>query len=215
MKLLINEIFYSIQGEGPNAGKPAVFLRLAGCNFKCKWCDTKHALRVSAKCEVPSAIILKKIKKYKCKHLVITGGEPTLQQDGLVELLKNLSDYYVEIETNGSIPLKKQFEHTLRLRSGQVNCSPKLKNSGNKPYPLQIKPANKKAIYKFVVAKKSDLKEIENYIKSNKIPKDRVWLMPEGVNKKIVQERSKWIIEICKKNGYNFSSRLHIIFDIK
>ncbi len=209
MELLISEIFYSIQGEGPNVGKPAVFLRLAGCNLRCKWCDTKHALRASAKCEVPSAKILKEIKKYKCKHLVITGGEPTLQQDALIPLLERLKGYYIEIETNGSLKLR------INKYLEQINCSPKLKNSGNKPYPLKIKPTNKKVAYKFVVAKKSDMKEVENYIKSSKIPTNKVWLMPEGVNKTVVQERSKWIIEICRKNGYNFSPRLQITFNIK
>ena len=177
--------------------------------MRCKWCDTKHALRASAKCEVPSAKILAKIQKYPCKHLVITGGEPALQQDALIPLLEGLKGYYIEIETNGTLKLKisKYLE--------QINCSPKLKSSDNPPYSLMIKPTNRKAVYKFVVAKKSDLKEIEKFIKSNKIPTDKVWLMPEGVNKKVVQERSEWIIEVCKKNGYNFSPRLHVMLGIK
>lgn len=214
MNIFISEIFHSIQGEGPNIGKPAVFLRLFGCNLDCAWCDSKYALTLTntktstSNCNSKSYScdqILKKIQKYPCKHFVITGGEPALQQDALIPLLEGLKGYYIEIETNGSIKLK------INKYLEQINCSPKLKNSGNKPYLLQIKPTNKKTIYKFVVAKKSDVKEIENYIKSNRIPTDKVWLMPEGVNKKVVQERSEWIIEVCKKNGYNFSPRLHIM----
>lgn len=215
MNIFICEIFHSIQGEGPNVGKPAVFLRLAGCNLRCDWCDTKYTWNdqkqsndqvSSTKFQTKSNDqILKQIKKYRCKHLVVTGGEPLLQQDALIPLLERLKGYYVEIETNGTLKLKigKYLE--------QINCSPKLKNSGNKSYPLMIKPTSKKVAYKFVVAKKTDMKEIEKYIKSNKVPTDKVWLMPEGVNKKVVQERSEWIIEICKKNGYNFSPRLHIM----
>ena len=86
--MLINEIFYSIQGEGRSAGKPAVFLRLSGCNLKCRWCDTKYAWKKGE--EMTTGQIIQKIKKYPCKHLVVTGGEPMLQQEGLEELLKKL-----------------------------------------------------------------------------------------------------------------------------
>ncbi|MFH1410461.1 MAG: 7-carboxy-7-deazaguanine synthase QueE, partial [Patescibacteria group bacterium] len=93
----------------------------------------------------------------------------------------------------------------------QINCSPKLRSSGNKPYALKIKPTNKKAIYKFVVQKKSDLQEIKYYIKSNKIPAEKVYLMPEGTKHTEVLTRSKRLIEICKKEGYHFTPRLHIM----
>ncbi|MBU0728011.1 7-carboxy-7-deazaguanine synthase QueE, partial [Patescibacteria group bacterium] len=72
--LYISEIFYSIQGEGPNAGKPAVFLRLFGCNLNCVWCDSTHATRAMSdvQCPMSNAEILKKLKQYPCKHLIIT-----------------------------------------------------------------------------------------------------------------------------------------------
>jgi organic radical activating enzyme len=205
--LLVNEIFYSIQGEGPNAGKPAVFLRLAGCNLRCSWCDTKQAW--NDKQQKTNDEIIKKIKKYPSEHLVVTGGEPLLQQDGLIPLLQKLKGYYVEVETNGSIPLK------IGRYVEQINCSPKLKSSGNSPYPLKIKPKNRKVIYKFVVQNKGDIKDVRQYIVDNKISRQTVYLMPEGVNKKIVQERSKWLVEICKKEGYNFSPRLHIMLNVQ
>jgi len=207
MKLLVSEIFYSIQGEGPNAGKPAVFLRLAGCNLKCVWCDSGFAAMTND--AMTNDQLLKKIRQFPCRHLVITGGEPLLQQNGLIPLLEKLENYYIEVETNGSIPIK------IGRYVEQINCSPKLKNSKNAPYPLKIRPANKKVIYKFVVQNKSDLAEIRQFILDNHIPGQKVYLMPEGVNKKIVQERSEWIIEICKKEGYNFSPRLQILFNFK
>ncbi len=207
MKLLVNEIFYSIQGEGPNVGKPAIFLRLGGCNLKCKWCDSKFTWhpKYSENQNLLNIKIIQQIKKFPCNHLVITGGEPLLQQNGLKELLSELKNYYIEIETNGSIPLKiwELIEH--------INCSPKLKNSDNLPYPLQISPTDKKVIYKFVVKIKSDLTEIKSYCKKYKIPKSKIWLMPEGTSRNKILEKSKWLIEICKKEGYNFSPRLHIM----
>lgn len=205
--ILFNEIFYSIQGEGPNLGKPAIFLRFGACNLRCTWCDSKFTWgpRVQDNYRTTISAITKKIRTYPCKHLVITGGEPMLQQKAIAELLKALPGYTAEIETNGSIPCR--ISSFLEL----INCSPKLKNSGNKPYTLQIKTTNKKAIFKFVVSRLSDLKEIKAYCKTYRIPSSKVWLMPEGVTKRAIEEKSKWLIEICKWEGYHFSTRLHIL----
>ncbi len=207
MKLLLNEIFYSIQGEGPNVGRPSIFLRLGGCNLACSWCDSKFTWdpKVSDNKLVTIDSTIKKIKSFPCKHLVITGGEPMMQQDKIAVILKRLPGYTAEVETNGSISSK------ISPLVEQINCSPKLSNSGNKSYPLKIKPSNKKAIYKFVVQKKSDLKEIKSYIKSNKILQSKVYLMPEGIKRSEILTRSKWLIKICKKEGYNFTPRLHIM----
>lgn len=205
--ILFNEIFYSIQGEGPNMGKPAIFLRFGACNLRCTWCDSKFTWdpKVQDNYQTTVQKIVKKIKRYPCKHLVITGGEPMLQQKAIADLLRTLPGYTTEIETNGSIPC--QISRFLE----QINCSPKLKNSGNKPYPLKIKPTNKKAIFKFVVSKPENIKEIKTYIKKHRIPSSKVWLMPEGVTKQAIEKKSKWLIEICKREGYHFTARFHIL----
>jgi len=207
MKLLLNEVFFSIQGEGKNVGKPSIFVRLGGCNLACTWCDSKYTwdTKIADNKMLDESELIKKIKRYPCKNIVITGGEPMLQQKALKSLLTKLKGYTAEIETNGSVAC-----NFLTLIE-QINCSPKTKNSGNKPYPLKIEPKNKKTTFKFVVQKKTDLREIDTYIKENGIPKQKVWLMPEGITKKIVSERSLWLIELCKKRGYNFSPRLHIM----
>jgi len=149
--------------------------------------------------------IIQKIKKYPCKNVVITGGEPLLQQEDLESLLYDLKGHLFELETNGSLPLKiaKYFE--------QINCSPKLASSGNVAYPLKLLPDNKKVAYKFVICKKSDIDEIKEFCKKYKIPKNKVWLMPEGINRDKIIKKSVWLIKICKKEGYNFSPRLHIM----
>ncbi|MBI5412600.1 7-carboxy-7-deazaguanine synthase QueE [Candidatus Peregrinibacteria bacterium] len=203
MNILLNEIFHSIQGEGPAAGGPAIFVRLSGCNLQCMWCDTKYAWAPEGARELDE--IVRAIRKYPCKHLVITGGEPLLQQTAIAALLKALPEYTTEIETNGSIACR------ITGLIEQLNCSPKLKNSGNKPYELKILPLNKKAIYKFVVGGREDIKEIKNFIKKYKIPQGRVWLMPEGVTKKAIEKKSKWLVEVCKKEGYNFTTRLQVL----
>lgn len=118
----INEIFYSLQGEGRWAGTPCVFVRLSGCNLRCDFCDTKHQTSK----EYSDGEILREIQKYMpCKHIVLTGGEPTLQNlDPLIDLLLD-NGYYIAIETNG----------TRRVPAGiqWVTCSPKFefcKNAG-------------------------------------------------------------------------------------
>lgn len=111
----VNEIFYSLQGEGRFTGTPAVFLRLSGCNLKCPFCDTEHEDGV----EMQPAEIISEILKYPSRHIVITGGEPSLQLDrDFVERL-HLHGYFVQVETNGVKRLPDNVDW--------ITCSPKYK----------------------------------------------------------------------------------------
>lgn len=94
----VNEIFYSLQGEGRFTGTPAVFLRLSGCNLHCDFCDTQHEQGR----EMTDIEIFDEILKYPAKHIVITGGEPSLQLT--FELIEKLhkQGYFVQVETNGA-----------------------------------------------------------------------------------------------------------------
>ena len=101
----VNEIFYSLQGEGVFTGTAAIFVRLAGCNLHCDFCDTKHEDYTIFTEEE----IVKAISDYPAKHVVITGGEPTLQlTHSLVDRLHEVGKF-VQIETNGSIALDTDF----------------------------------------------------------------------------------------------------------
>jgi len=111
-RLKINEIFYSVQGEGANAGMPAVFVRLSGCNLKCKFCDTSHERYK----EFDIAELEKRISKFKCRNIIWTGGEPTLQLTA--DILKYFVKYYNCIETNGSNPVPEGVDY--------ITCSPKV-----------------------------------------------------------------------------------------
>lgn len=113
----VNEIFYSLQGEGHFAGTPAIFLRLSGCNLKCSFCDTKHENGQ----EMTFANIVNEISKYPAKHIVITGGEPSLQLDSdFIDLLHQYG-YFIQVETNGT--------HFLPDNVDWVTCSPKYKST--------------------------------------------------------------------------------------
>ncbi len=98
----ITEIFHSIQGESTHAGLPCVFVRLTGCNLRCVWCDTAYAFQGGR--EMSDEEILAEVRRYPCRRVEITGGEPLLQ-DGVHDLMRRLADegYGVLLETGGSL----------------------------------------------------------------------------------------------------------------
>ena len=106
MKLKINEIYHSIQGESTYMGMPCIFIRLTYCNLRCTYCDTEYAFYDGKEMTIKE--ILSKIKSFNCKTVEVTGGEP-LAQDGCIELLNKLisKGYKVLLETSGSISITK------------------------------------------------------------------------------------------------------------
>ena len=102
----VNEIFYSIEGEGIRAGYPCVFIRLCGCNLNCSYCDTRYACGEDEQEYEDLSIseILSNVREYGCKRVTITGGEPTIHTD-FYDLVKALhtGGYLINIETNGTI----------------------------------------------------------------------------------------------------------------
>ena len=215
----INEIFKSIQGEGPNFGKPAIFLRTAQCNLKCTWCDTKYTWDwenydyTKEVKEMTLEEIKEQVLDLEIKHLVITGGEPLLQQDDLADLLSFLKpDFYVEIETNCTILPNKMLTDLV----DQWNVSPKTKNSGN---PLELYDndecyyffANQEnCFFKYVVEDESDIPEIKKFVTKYNIPENRVQLMTQASTKEEISLREKSISELAKANNFLFSPRLHV-----
>ncbi len=126
----INETFLSLQGEGHFTGTPAFFLRLSGCNLQCPFCDTNH----KSFTEMSEDEIVQEASRHKPRHIVITGGEPALQlTSSLVDKLHE-AGFFIQVETNGSLPLPEGIDW--------VTCSPKgtpcpsLKERG---YPHELK----------------------------------------------------------------------------
>jgi len=119
----VNEIFYSIQGEGPNIGKPAIFIRLTGCNFRCSWCDTEYAFHEGT--DMTEEQIVGECLKYPCKYVVLSGGEPLIQP--VKQLIEQLwiNGFKIDVETNGSIYKHLPWVETIVL-------SPKPPSSGMK-----------------------------------------------------------------------------------
>ena len=117
----INEIFYSIQGEGKWTGLPNIFIRTTGCNLRCSYCDTKYAYEDGKETSIKE--ITEKIKKYPCKHVCITGGEPLLQKDttDLIDVLLK-KNYKILLETNGSKNIKNIIGRKNLIISLDIKC---------------------------------------------------------------------------------------------
>lgn len=110
----INEIFYSLQGEGHHEGYPSVFIRFSGCNLSCPFCDTKHEKGIF----MDDDAIIHAVKLYKADWIVLTGGEPALSIDAdFIHLLRRATGKKIAIETNGTVPLPDGIDW--------ITCSPK------------------------------------------------------------------------------------------
>ena len=188
-------------------GSPAVFLRLAGCNLHCSWCDTKYSWAQGI--EVTEEELAAQIMSYNSPGLVITGGEPLLQAKAIVHLLSLLPEsLFVEVETNGTIaPLPE-----LVQRVNQWNVSPKLAHSGNKqsaalcPAVLTTFAATQRAWFKFVVNGEEDWVAIE----ALHLPQERIILMPCASSTEQLQTARLAVVDICLTHRVRFSDRLHV-----
>lgn len=119
----INEIFYSLQGEGFFTGTPSIFVRFSGCNLTCNFCDTNHAPHR----KMTGEMIVEEVNKYPAKHVVITGGEPSLQLTAeLVDALHGIGKF-VAVETNGTHQLPKNVDW--------ITLSPKQSFEGERGRP--------------------------------------------------------------------------------
>jgi 7-carboxy-7-deazaguanine synthase len=189
--LKVNEIFNSFQGEGPFAGRPATFLRLAGCNLKCDFCDTNHK-----KYDILDVNSVKeKVKEcmsiLNTNFLVITGGEPLLQDDInelALELIKE--GYIVQFETNGSIkhyPMKAHYVVSPKQNIKEVYDNWKFYSN---------------VYFKFVVQNREDLELLNEIIDIDKV----VYLQPEYSN---ANEITKLILNTPLNFNYRISGQLH------
>lgn len=227
------EIFFTIQGEGVSAGCPAVFVRASRCNLHCRWCDTDHTWnfvgtpwlhdrggpkhrKQDVTFEISSEEVAARLAAYPCKRIVITGGEPLLQESAWLDVIAALRlkdpGYIFEIETNGTRTPSPEMHEAI----DQFNVSPKLSNSGMDeklrvhPATLQCFAASPKAWFKFVVASPGDVEEILELGDTYGLPRARTLLMPEGRTAAELDTKASWIAETCRDLGFRFCDRLHV-----
>lgn len=196
IKYHIHEIFASIQGEGIWAGTPAIFIRLADCNLACKGCDTSFEVQSTQTAEE----ILQKLLRYKpLNTVIITGGEPTIQN--LVPLLEklNLFGYIVHLETNGILAIPEGFSW--------ICISPKLK------YKLPLKENLLKAHeIKMPIAQIEDIQKAENFRKETNDEAIIWWLHPwDGINTGTTKICIDYVI---KTGNWYLSIQLHKYLNI-
>lgn len=231
--LRINEMFGpTVQGEGKNAGKPVAFLRLANCNLHCFKCDTpftwfyegvgkkyKHIDLVEFRRSdelhlMGNEAVLQFLKETKMKHLVVSGGEPLMQQKHLVPVLSSLKEmgWFIEVETNGTLVPSEEFV----AKVDQINCSPKLEGefSGESekirivPKALRAIVATGKANFKFVINEPEDINQVVSLKETYGM--DEVRLMPECRTPEELKERGSWVKKLAEAHGMIYCTRLSI-----
>lgn len=190
--LPVMEMFYSIQGEGNYSGRPAVFVRLGGCDVGCHWCDVKDSWDASAHPLMNEEDILMYVNSHKAKFVVITGGEPAMYD--LTELTEKLkaAGIYIAIETSGVYPLKGHFDW--------ICFSPKkFKKPEHDIYPK----ANE---LKVIIFHPSDLSWAEEH--ASKVNENcKLYLQPEWDKR---ETNTSLIIDYIKKHQHwNISIQSH------
>jgi 7-carboxy-7-deazaguanine synthase len=237
--LIVNEIFGpTVQGEGPAAGRNCLFVRLALCNLRCRWCDTPYTWaftqNLAAHLDRPQvydqadnarrmtvAEVLDQLRQRwdieaNPTTVVISGGEPLLQQRALAELTKRLiiADCQVHVETAGTIAPQAEFRWTVH----QFVVSPKLAHSGN-PLDKRIRPdvlaefrdMGRQAVFKFVVTGMADLDEVDQICRDAAIAPSQVMVMPEGTTAPQVLSVGAEVADAAAERGWGVSLRSHIL----
>lgn len=221
-ELLVAEKFGpTVQGEGPSTGRRAVFIRLMNCNLTCKNCDTpytwdKTRFDLNSETTVTSITdLLAWANMQPVDLVVITGGEPLMQQHRLIPLARGLVEagLQVEVETNGTItPTADLLAWVTRF-----NVSPKLSSFGaGMPVTKRIKAGvlnhfvvSGRAVFKFVVTSRADLVEISDLVADHHL--DPVYVMPEGRTATEVVRRLADIADPAIARGFHLSTRLHVL----
>ena len=217
--LLYQGIFVSLQGEGPKAGTPSVFLRLAGCNLGCVYCDSRKAWDEAYENqwrESSVATVAERLLEVKgrASNLVITGGEPLLQQREVENLIRLVQRKFltIEVETNGTILPGA----IARVPNVFFNVSPKLSNSGVErerrinERVLRFFAGHERAYFKFVVSNRAEAEEARDLVRELGIDPRRVYLMPLASNRTQLERVAPVVARLAGRLGFAYSDRLQL-----
>ncbi len=193
MNLNVNEIFYSLQGEGGRSGQPSIFIRLAKCNLSCSFCDTDYERGVKMTIDE----VLQEIEPYGCQWIIWTGGEPTLQLNDAVVALFKARGYLQAIETNGTRRIPQGIDY--------ITCSPKQQFEKVRELIPEVDEL------RFPIQKGDTLPDISI------LPKARHhFLSPIFDNQKVIQENIDYCISLVKENPqWALSLQIHKLIGIR
>jgi 7-carboxy-7-deazaguanine synthase len=202
----ISEVFYSIQGETSLVGRPAVFVRLSGCNLNCLWCDTAYARGKGKKHKISR--ILSEVVKYKCPLVVITGGEPLLQMR-VNELIGNLISrgHAVVLETNGSREISAVPEMVRIILDIKT---PSSGESGSMDFS-NIKKLKKKDEIKFVISDRKDFDWSLDILKEYGTDAGEILYSP--VEPEMFKELAKWVM--ADASAARVQANIHKVFSLR
>lgn len=224
----LNELFVAPQGEGPNVGREAVFVRVHGCPVHCAWCDTAYTWNGSEHGEAVDGLLalgrVRDLAGDDVAHVVLTGGEPMVSR-GAPSLVAALEThgYHVEIETSGHTPLSPAWRAVLdAARPGRVslNISPKMPSAAPKiaPDPELLveyaQAAGEHARYKVVIADDADWSAwllLWSEVRGRGITSDRVWVMPQARTAAELATATRWLIDRSARSGFRVSPRQHVL----
>jgi len=235
--LLVNEIFGPVwQGEGRQAGQRCFFIRTATCNLECTWCDTpqtwvynERKATKHSRIDVPFNVrtestrmnqygVMTQLHELNCSPrdlIVISGGEPMLQQHALEPIIQHLwlvgMGGNLAVETAGTIAPEEWWEDGI-----QWTVSPKLSGSGNDPDKRYNADAimafkDRGADFKFVVTGPEDMVEVDHFVIGHDLDRSQVWVMPEGITPEAVMEGAGKLADWASHLGYNLTLRQHIL----
>ena len=221
--LLVSEVFGpTLQGEGPLIGTPAMFLRLGLCNLSCSWCDTPYTWdwsRFDRDTELTATTpddLRGRLSAAGVQLVVVTGGEPLVQQLRLRGLLRGLQadGHILQVETNGTVIPDAD---TLTLVD-HWSISPKLPHAGNPASAVvdertaataRLMAGRPGVAWKFVAATVDDLALVDAFITAYRIPPESVWIMAEGTTRE--SQARPDLAEATLHRGWHYTPRLHVI----
>lgn len=212
----INELFETIQGEGAFTGQPSIFIRLQGCPVGCSWCDTKHTWEIKETEQVISKIMLSKshetqqwslisvdeiivlVKElgYQAKHIVITGGEPCMEDLKPLCFAFEELGYSCQIETSGTFEIST-------TEKCWVTVSPKIKMKGG--YPILNSAMLRANEIKHPIAKEQHIDDLKELLNDHQINKKPIYLQPISQNKRATE----LAIKTCIENNWRLSVQVH------
>jgi len=221
-RLRVIEIFTSLQGEGPFTGTRSVFVRLAGCDLRCPFCDTAYSLdpRTGKPIAIEEIAII--VERVRPSLVVVTGGEPLLQRRGVNELARLLTErgYRMQLETNGTLPAPRPGEPLYAVHHVVSPKDVPITVEGARLHPswVEASRATGRVWFKFLASTREHVEAIAVYVKEKGIPRDHVYIMPltmDGMSMDELLKLHRQVAKLALDYGFNFSPRLHLLLGLR